>query len=52
MVEFFVGFISSDIINGKRVITISPIIVRNTITIWNLPNGSLKRIKFESMDYK
>jgi hypothetical protein len=44
MVELMTGLLFPELINGKRVIKISPIIVTKIIIIWNLPKGSFEMI--------
>jgi hypothetical protein len=44
MVELMAELLFSELINGKRVIKIRPIIVTKIIIIWNLPKGSFEMI--------
>ncbi len=44
MVELMAELLFSELINGKRVIKIIPIIVTKIIIIWNLPKGSFEMI--------
>jgi hypothetical protein len=44
MVELMTGLLFPELINGKRVMKISPIIVMKMIITWNFPKGSFEMI--------